>query len=283
MADKFSIGQTSGICGISIQTLRYYASIGLVLPSYVNQENGYRYYTSNEIIRIKVIQNLREMNFSLKIIAELLENDSLKSYEAILNKKRSELEAERNSIDKLIEKLDAKLQCINIYEGITENASNYFEVRSIGERRIIYDRRFSACNFSSMAERFTELHKRMKDEKLTITGTLLSIYYEDIITFDRDWSDIETCIECSDDKAMTSLPSRTIPEGLYLVGCYKGEGSKKSCIELYLRMQEWLRKHDYEIVGPTMEEYIVNPLDILKKDLFITELQLPIKKIINDL
>lgn len=38
-----SIGEFSNICKVSTKTLRYYAEIGLLKPSEVNPENGYRY------------------------------------------------------------------------------------------------------------------------------------------------------------------------------------------------------------------------------------------------
>ena len=38
-----SIGEFSNICKVSTKTLRYYAEIGLLEPSVINPENGYRY------------------------------------------------------------------------------------------------------------------------------------------------------------------------------------------------------------------------------------------------
>ncbi len=39
-----SIGEFSNICRVSTKTLRYYAEIGLLEPSEVNPDKGYRYY-----------------------------------------------------------------------------------------------------------------------------------------------------------------------------------------------------------------------------------------------
>ena len=59
-----SIGEFSKICKVSTKTLRYYAEIGLILPSEINPENGYRYYAIEQleimllIIRLKLLVNL---------------------------------------------------------------------------------------------------------------------------------------------------------------------------------------------------------------------------------
>ena len=44
-----SIGEFSKICKVSTKTLRYYAEIGLILPSEINPENGYRYYAIEQL------------------------------------------------------------------------------------------------------------------------------------------------------------------------------------------------------------------------------------------
>lgn len=44
-----SIGEFSNICQVSTKTLRYYAEIGLILPDEINPENGYRYYSIEQL------------------------------------------------------------------------------------------------------------------------------------------------------------------------------------------------------------------------------------------
>ena len=44
-----TIGEFSSICRVSTKTLRYYAEIGLILPEEINPENGYRYYSINQL------------------------------------------------------------------------------------------------------------------------------------------------------------------------------------------------------------------------------------------
>lgn len=44
-----SIGEFSNICKVSTKTLRYYAEIGLLRPREINPENGYRYYSIEQL------------------------------------------------------------------------------------------------------------------------------------------------------------------------------------------------------------------------------------------
>lgn len=45
----YRIGMFSKINKVTVKTLRYYDEVGLLIPAYVDEENGYRYYTSEQL------------------------------------------------------------------------------------------------------------------------------------------------------------------------------------------------------------------------------------------
>lgn len=52
----FSIGEVSKICNISKKALRYYDQIKLISPDYVNEENGYRYYSEDTLLYLPILK-----------------------------------------------------------------------------------------------------------------------------------------------------------------------------------------------------------------------------------
>lgn len=56
-----SIGEFSNICKVSAKTLRYYAEIGLLEPSEVNPNNGYRYYAIEQLEKMLFINRLSQL------------------------------------------------------------------------------------------------------------------------------------------------------------------------------------------------------------------------------
>lgn len=52
----FSIGEFAKICGVHIKALRYYDSLGILPPAYVNPESGYRYYSFRQREVVDAIQ-----------------------------------------------------------------------------------------------------------------------------------------------------------------------------------------------------------------------------------
>lgn len=65
------IGELSSITGISIQTIRYYESEGLISPIEVDRWTNYRYYDESSIVRLSEISYLKNLGFSLKEIKNL--------------------------------------------------------------------------------------------------------------------------------------------------------------------------------------------------------------------
>lgn len=74
MKNLFSIGELSRLQNISRQTLILYDRMGLFCPSYVNPENGYRYYSASQLDYLDTICILKRIGFSLEEIREHMQN-----------------------------------------------------------------------------------------------------------------------------------------------------------------------------------------------------------------
>ncbi len=69
---KMQIKEFAEFTGVSVRTLHYYDEIGLLRPASVDNATGYRYYNEESLLRMQQILFYRELDFSLKRIAELL-------------------------------------------------------------------------------------------------------------------------------------------------------------------------------------------------------------------
>ena len=68
-----TIGEISERTGVSIRTLRHYDETGVLKPAAVT-DAGYRMYDDSSIERLQMILLFRELEFSLKEIAQILES-----------------------------------------------------------------------------------------------------------------------------------------------------------------------------------------------------------------
>lgn len=61
-----SIGELSKITGVHIKALRYYDSLGILTPAYVNPDSGYRYYSFCQKAVVDAIQFCVDLDIPLK-------------------------------------------------------------------------------------------------------------------------------------------------------------------------------------------------------------------------
>ena len=83
----YKIGDFSKIVGISIRTLRYYDTYGVLCPSLVDNKSGYRYYSDENIIECELLKLLKSLDFTLQEIIEY--KNGCKA--SIVSKKRQEI------------------------------------------------------------------------------------------------------------------------------------------------------------------------------------------------
>jgi DNA-binding transcriptional MerR regulator len=71
MSESMKIGELAKISGVTTRTIRYYEELGLITPKEYS-EGGLRLYSGLDILRLKIINNLKELNFSLDKIKSIL-------------------------------------------------------------------------------------------------------------------------------------------------------------------------------------------------------------------
>ena len=81
---KMHIREFAKLTGVSVRTLHYYDEIGLLNPSFVDEQNGYRSYDERSLERMQEILFYRELDFSLKSIAEILSSPNYNKRKALI-------------------------------------------------------------------------------------------------------------------------------------------------------------------------------------------------------
>jgi len=69
--NKYAIGEVAKITGLPAKTIRFYEEQGVIgIPS--REENGYRYYSEENLEEIKLIKNARDLGLPLSEIKKLI-------------------------------------------------------------------------------------------------------------------------------------------------------------------------------------------------------------------
>ena len=82
----YKIGMFANMNRVTIKTLRYYDEQKLLVPVYVDEENGYRYYEAGQMAQLQRIIALKSMGFSIDDIRKIISGAEEKSF--LLEKKQ---------------------------------------------------------------------------------------------------------------------------------------------------------------------------------------------------
>jgi DNA-binding transcriptional MerR regulator/effector-binding domain-containing protein len=108
----FSIGEFARLGGVSVRTLRHYDEIGLLRPSTVDQDTGYRGYSASQLGPLNRIVALKDLGLSLTQIRQLLDGITLDELHGMLILRRAQLEHEvHQHMDQLLG-VEARLRYI---------------------------------------------------------------------------------------------------------------------------------------------------------------------------
>ena len=122
---KMQIKEFAELTGVSVRTLHYYDEIGLLKPSEVDAQNGYRFYDEKSFERMQEILFYRELDFSLKTIAEILSSPDYDKQQA-LSRQRKLLLAKKERLEQLIMVIDG----VEKGEGFMKTNNDYEALKS---------------------------------------------------------------------------------------------------------------------------------------------------------
>ena len=110
----FTIGDLAREFGLSLRTLRFYESRGLLVPGRAGRS---RHYTSADRVRLQMILKGKRLGFSLTEIAALIDvadeelGEQLAMDAELVLSQIKQLEAQRSEIDQAIEELHRQYLC----------------------------------------------------------------------------------------------------------------------------------------------------------------------------
>ncbi len=118
--DLFSIGEVSKLTGITIKALRFYEKLGLLKPEYVDPNSKYRYYASEQLIRMDIIKAARSMDISPKDIKAMLQKQDMTTLSDFIATQIEKARERIVALSRTLESMDAIKDAIDESKTVSE-------------------------------------------------------------------------------------------------------------------------------------------------------------------
>ncbi len=122
---KYTTGEIAKLCGITVRTVQYYDTRGLLIPSELT-EGGRRLYSEEDLQKMKIICFLRGLDFSIDNIATLFKEDNPDKVISLL------IEQQEQALSQEIKERQEKLFTIRDVKAHLKDIK-HFSVESIGD------------------------------------------------------------------------------------------------------------------------------------------------------
>lgn len=267
----YRIGQFSKLGRVTIKTLRHYDEVGLLTPAYVDEENGYRYYTAQQLFRLNEIVALRQMGFSITEITSIVDGHGT---EMILQQRKAELISEQKEVLCRLSRLENYI--VEQKEG---HSMNYQAVIKELPAFTVYSYRTVVPNYQALNEIMPALGAKVErlnpNIKCVEPGYCFNCY------LDGEYKDTDINVEICE--AVTSrgvdgegvvfkdIPACTVVSVLHK-GAYQNLGNA------YAYAMQWVEQNAYQICDNVRESYIDGIWNKNNEDDWLTEIQVPVEK-----
>ena len=267
----FTIGEFSKVTGMTVKTLRFYHEAGLLAPTMVDEQTGYRYYDASKIETARVIAYLRGLEFPVEEIKDLLRHaeddgrvlDALERQKASLADRIRRLRKAVRSLDEFIsDERQVKL-------AMTNTSGSNVEEKTLPPMLIAGVRmrgRYSECG-----KGFSKIGRGMGRY---IAGKCFLLHYDS--EYKEDDAEFEACFPVRQAKQVDGIAVRELPGGKCVSLVHKGPYEQLS--GSYAKVLKYVKDKGYQVVMPTREVYLKGPGMIFKGNPknYLTEIQIPV-------
>lgn len=275
MKNTFSIGQMAKLHNIPIKTLRYYDEIDLFKPNEVNEESGYRYYSSEQFKQLDIIHYLKTMGVPLKEIKQQLHSRNINEFLTTLKNHHQTIEEKIKEFERIKKRLEVRINEINNCQNIVDVGVP--NIRFIHERPIV-----------QLQEAIRSIHdlelslRKLKNEfklmspiflgKVGLTLAEQQVKQNNL----HEYNSIFLLLEEAEEQELFKDMMTFFPKGMYATVFYSG--THKESQDYYQILLNFLEANQYETTGDFIERAIIDQFISKDETAFLTEIQVPIKE-----
>ena len=267
------IGEFAQLGQVSIATLRHYDQFGLLKPTMLDPQSGYRYYSLAQLPRLHRIVTLKDLGFPLLQIAQLLEeNLSLEQLQALFRLKQAHIQQVIDMEQERLTRVAARLRQIE-QEG---SMPAYEMLLKQVDPLLVATIRKNVPLGDDFLQTYETILSYINSQGMSHIPHLLLWYSPFEMHEDGAYADVEFAIPLR-----AALPGneqikvRTLPGGL--MACTVHPGHALSLGKAHQALRHWLTENNYRLNGPPRQVQL-QLAESANPGYAITEIQFPVDR-----
>lgn len=273
MPKLFQIGDMAKLFHISVSSLRYYESLGLLTPERVDPDTGYRYYSVRQFEVLNTIRYLRELDMPLPEISDFLKNRDIDRMEEKLRQQKAEIERKRLELQRIERRIDNNLRRIRDAQDSELDVIKY--AASPAMRIVWMDAALKISSSLDMEMPIRELEQSQAETALFLGKVGVGISAENLEA--GSFEQYDGVFLILDDEDRFNGKTVLLPETQCV--SVRLRGSHTEAAEQYRRLMEHIRAHGMKPSGFSREITMIDYGITSDREKFVTEISIPVTEL----
>ena len=266
----FRIGEFSKMSKTTVKALRYYDEVGLLKPEEIDKFTSYRFYTTDQLVKLHKIQAFRQVGLSVDEIKLIMSGHDATAF---LQKRKEELTSELAEGAKQLSRIEFILQ------GKEESIIAYSATIKELPGCTVYSKKLTVPDYDAYFEIVPEIGESIEKKYPELKCAVPEYCF--IVYLDGEYKEKDFNIEFCEavDKAwpdFDDIKFKEIAPVTAVSVLHKGAYAKLSLAYTYAF--NWIKENGYTAADYPRESYIDGIWNKENEDDWLTELQIPIVK-----
>ena len=266
----FQIGDIAKMFCLSVGTLRHYEKMGLLIPEYIDENTGYRYYSTRQFESLNTIRYLRVLDTPLEQISVFLKNRDVDHIQELLQQQKETVICKRKELEIIERKIDNRLRQI---EDAVSSELDTIRFVTYPARRITWIRNpLYVYSYLDLEVPIRQLEGKQKDALVFLGKIGVGITKEHLIEQEYQKYDMVFMLLDPEDEFEGDVEELSSETCVTLRFC----GSHADAPAQYQKLATFIVDHNLQIAGFSKEITLIDYGITNDTDKFVTEIQIPI-------
>ncbi len=271
----YTRGQFALIGKVSVKALRVYDEMGLLKPVYIDPNNQYKYYSTEQVDEIILINELKTFGFPLEEIKDLQEKKSPEYLKERLIKRLSQLDREIRESCRVKNDLTKKISFLS--SGIAQAERRQYEIQIIRMEDMVAVSYREKANIQDAGRLIGKVYEMIYEFSLEAVDSHLIVFHNsenDILYEEENW-DMEVCVPVNKAIQSENFSTKILKGKTYAktshIGAFNETGKAHAAII------DWIETNSFKVCGAPMEKYLTTRQAVFNPSSFEVEVCYPVE------